>query len=205
MKRKMMIGFIVATVAISSCKKEKPSEPTIPKSNCPTSTSDFQSVYSLLANAQDYDDVFSIDLFHHEYEFTLNTNENLCKIGYQSTNDTITYVMKITNEDAGTVVYENDHTFDSAQTEYISVSGVSLNQGVRYKISRKVKYGYDQGLMAHDLIGRCAYSSGWVQNSPFPLIYGSVTIIKGGFYDDDPSGNTIGDYSFPYIDLIFQQ
>ena len=186
--KKITALIAVALITISCSKSDPAPEVPVPKT-CVTTGTDFQNIFGTGGtNTYDFD--------VHSYEFKVNTNKTICKIGYQSTvyNTSTPYTIKILQ--GTTVLYNQPHTFTSAAVSYITPSSaISFVAGVTYTIER---IQTNSGPNNDQNIGN-------VKTSTFPLSSGDMTIVGSKFYFVSANGTlTYSNTKLPFIDIVFQ-
>ncbi|MBC7524626.1 MAG: hypothetical protein H7239_09335 [Flavobacterium sp.] len=195
------LGFIFGILSTSvGCSS--PSSPTpMPATSCNNVNTDFQQIYTnTLASNILYDNYLTMDLVTHEYTFKVNTNRTVCSIGYQGNANlyagSIPYTIEIYDVTTSMPVYTGNHIFNSAYTDYVSITPTPLNTTDTYKI-RRIASNYLGNI--GNTIGRiCRFNSGPV---PYPVNNGDLKILASNFYG---TGGPVPNYGIPYIDIVFQ-
>lgn len=191
------IGFLLLIISTAfSCNNDDNQN----QGGCNTANSEFTQLYAAtLASNVSFTDVTTMDLLTHEYTFEVNTNETVCSIGYQGNANlyaaNIPYLIEIVDNGTNTVIYSGNHVFDSAQTEYVSITPTNLTAGTSYTLRRTVtNYLGNIG----NTVGRLLRFNG---PSPYPVSNAAMTITSSDFYG---TGGPVPDFGIPYIDIIFQ-
>lgn len=191
------IGFLLLIISTAfSCNNDDNQN----QGGCNTANSEFTQLYAAtLASNVSFTDVTTMDLLTHEYMFEVNTNETVCSIGYQGNANlyaaNIPYLIEIVDNGTNTVIYSGNHVFDSAQTEYVSITPTNLTAGTSYTLRRTVtNYLGNIG----NTVGRLLRFNG---PSPYPVSNAAMTITSSDFYG---TGGPVPDFGIPYIDIIFQ-
>lgn len=188
MKYSKIYLLLLFSISIASCEDD------IDSKTCDNSSSEFQSIFqSLVSNG--HTDTETYDSEIHEYSFSLTSNKDVCKIGYQSqpAMSSTDYIIEIVDNSTGSIIYSDNHRFSSTQTSYITPSSpINLKSGVSYTVRRiQTLWGNNIG----NTIGRIAMK----HNMSFPYSNGIMTITGSKFYQNGgPSING----AVPYIDLI---
>ena len=192
---------IALGLTIVSCSPPPPS----PTATCSTSTSDFQTIFNnVLTSNSTYDDYVYMDLVTHEYTFNMLVTKDICQIGYQGNANLFTanikYTIEIYDNTISSLVYNGDHLFNSAFTDYVTPIGptVTLVTGHSYTI-RRIASNYAGNI--GNTIGRiCRFNA-----APLPsaaLGTGAEMQLTGSnFYG---TGGPVPNFGIPYIDIIFQ-
>jgi len=186
--------FLIALtiMAMNSCGSSD-SDPTNP---CETLNSPVvQAMATFISNTTDYiDEPEWMDLETHEYTIQINTNGEICSIGYQNPSTyTGNYTMEITAP-GGT--YSGVHTFSQSTTQYIAIPPITVTSGDVIVVKRTIQPGYT---MFNETVGRTIRRT----NSapiPFPLTVANVTFISSSFYG---AGGPVPNIAIPYIALGF--
>ena len=195
---KIGLLFFGLFATISCNNDDNQNQPT--PSSCNTANSEFSQLYAAtLASNSSFTDVTTMDLLTHEYTFELNANKTVCSIGYQGNANLyaagIPYLIEIIDNSTGLAVYSGNHVFDSAQTEYVSITPTALTAGTSYTLKRTVinYLGY-----IGNTVGRLLRFNG---PSPYPVSNALMTITASDFYG---TGGPVPDFGIPYIDIVFQ-
>lgn len=191
--------LITATLIIGPSCTSPLSAPPV---GCNTGLSSFKTLWGDLVTAHPaYTDSNTMDLDVHEYTFTLNANQTICSIGYQGSAAlkaaNIPYTIEIYNNTDAAMTYTGNIVFDSAATDYHTISAVTLLAGKSYTIRRIVTN--DLGDLMNT-IGRILYFD---TGNPFPATSNGMTITSSNFYSlalPGPDSNV----GIPYIDIIFE-
>jgi len=193
-------GAVALLLSITGCSSDDNGTQPPPPA-CNTANTDFQGLYAAtLAGNTAFVNSVTLDLLTHEYTFKVNAPKTICSVGYQGNSAlfaaSVPYRIEIYNATASTVVYTGNHVFNSAFTDYVSITPTALNTSDTYIIRRKVtNYLGNIG----NTIGRiCVFNSAAV---PFPSTSGALTILASGFYSTGGPGTNFG---IPYIDIVFQ-
>lgn len=191
------IGFLLLIISTAfSCNNDDNQN----QGGCNTANSEFTQLYAAtLASNISFTDVTTMDLLTHEYTFEVNTNETVCSIGYQGNANlygaNIPYLIEIVDNGTNTIIYSGNHVFDSAQTEYVSITPTNLTASTSYTLRRTVtNYLGNIG----NTVGRLLRFNG---PSPYPVSNAAMTITSSDFYG---TGGPVPDFGIPYIDIIFQ-
>lgn len=186
--------FLIALIglAINSCG----SNDNDPTNTCETLNSPIvQAMATFISNTTDYiDEAEWMDLETHEYTIQINTNGEICSIGYQNPSTyTGSYTMEITAP-GGT--YTGVHTFSQATTQYIPIPIIPVTSGDIIVVKRTIQPGYPA---LNATVGRAIRRT----NSapiPFPLTVANVTFVSSNFYG---AGGPVPNIAIPYIALGF--
>ncbi len=185
-----LISIII--LAINSCG----SSDNDPTNACETLNSPVvQAMATLISNTTDYiDEAEWMDLETHEYTIQINTNGEICSIGYQNPSTyTGSYTMEIIAP-GGT--YTGVHTFSQSTTDYIAIPPITVISGDVIVVKRTIQPGYT---LLNETVGRAIRRT----NSapiPFPLTVTNVTFISSNFYG---AGGPVPNIAIPYIALGF--
>lgn len=182
----------IATLAICSCGSND-NDPTNP---CETLNSPVvQAMATFISNTTDYiDEPEWMDLETHEYTIQINTNGEICSIGYQNPSTyNGSYTMEITAP-GGT--YSGVHAFSQTATQYIAIPPITVISGDIIVVKRTIQPGYT---LLNETVGRTIRRT----NSapiPFPLTVTNITFISSSFYG---AGGPVPNIAIPYIALGF--
>ncbi|PKW29151.1 hypothetical protein [Flavobacterium lindanitolerans] len=194
------IGLVfLGLFATISCNNDDNQNQPVP-AGCNTANSEFSQLYTTtLASDPSFTDVTTMDLQTHEYTFVLSANKTVCSIGYQGNANLYTanipYLIEIVDNSTNTVVYSGNHVFDSALTDYVSITPTALTAGTSYTLKRTVtNYLGNIG----NTVGRLLRFNG---PSPYPVSNTLMTITASDFYG---TGGPVPDFGIPYIDIVFQ-
>lgn len=186
--------FLIAIIglAMNSCGSSD-NDPTNP---CETLNSPVvQAMATFISNTTDYiDEAEWMDLETHEYTIQINTNGEICSIGYQNPSTyTGSYTMEITAP-GGT--YSGVHTFSQTATQYIGIPPISVVSGDVIVVKRTILPGYT---LLNETVGRAIRR---VNSAPipFPLTVANVTFVSSNFYG---AGGPVPNIAIPYIALGF--
>jgi hypothetical protein len=193
-----IISIIFISVFFINCSSDDQNNG---QETCDTGNTNFQQLYTAtLAGNSAYDDYTNMDLLTHEYTFTIGSSQTVCSIGYQGNANLHAtgipyYKIEIVDNSTGTIIHSGNYDFDDAQTEYFSITPVTLSAGTSYTIKRTVTNDLND---IGNTVGRILRFNG---SAPYPLTYGDITITASDFYGD---GGPVNDYGIPYIDMAFQ-
>lgn len=186
--------FLIAILVLASIRcGSSDNDPTNP---CETLNSPVvQTMATFISNTTDYiDEPEWMDLETHEYTIQINTNGEICSIGYQNPSTyTGGYTMEITAP-GGT--YSGVHTFSQTAAQYISIPPITVVSGDIIVVKRTILPGYT---LLNETVGRTIRRT----NSapiPFPLTATNVTFISSNFYG---AGGPVPNIAIPYIALGF--
>jgi hypothetical protein len=201
------LAVLVAVLIIGSGCPGGGSSPTPPPATitCDTTNSPFKQMYQSLitTTVPAWQDLTSIDNKTHEYSFTVNTNRNICAIGYQAqpviTAASLPYTMQIVNATSGTILYTGNHVFGSSTTTYVPVTPLALTAGQPYIIRRTLN-----NFLGNVLNTISRYAKKPATGLSFPMSQGTGFSILSSAAYDAPSGSVSNNHGVPYIDIIFQ-
>lgn len=165
---------------------------------CVATNSIFGQLYDNLATTSGYQDKIFMDTEIHAYTFTLNNQQEVCKIGYQSQTDiaTVPYLMEIVDNSTSLVVYSGSHVFSDTNTSYVTPnSTVILQANTSYTIKR-IQSNWAPFISS--TIGRVVENR---QGMSFPYNFNGMTISSTNFYQN---GGPVPNFAVPYIDLVFR-
>lgn len=182
--KKYFVLVLISTI-LFSCNKPM---------SCKTSMSDFHQLFDdLVANGNK--DEFHLDFEVHSYQFKVNSDKTICKIGYQSFDalENVKYTIEITDLTDNSDYLNYSQKFKSNKTSYITISsGFKLKAGHIYEIKR-IQNNY--GAYISNTIGRVAFG-----NIQFPISHNGLTILSSSFNGAaSPSLNG----ALPFIDIVF--
>ena len=185
-----LLTLALLMAACGNSDTNTPTPPPTPSPNCATTSSEFQTIFSVAGNV-------TYDFDVHSYDFVLSANKTICKFGYQSTvyNTANPYTIKI--KQGSTVLYSQPHVFSSSTTSYVTAaSTVNLTAGVTYTIEREQT---NSGPLNMENIGRIKMPA------TFPASSGIMSVVSSKFYFVSTNGtSTLTNTAMPFIDIIFQ-
>ncbi|MBK8521428.1 MAG: hypothetical protein IPL54_11370 [Chitinophagaceae bacterium] len=192
--------IILAAVLITGSGCPGTVTPTLPAVACDTTNTKFNQLYGFAKLTMvGATDITNMDLLTHEYTFTTNANQVICKVGYQGNPilfvNNIPYTIEIVNS-ANVVLYSGNHIFQSTVINYKSISPVNITAGQSYTIRRTVT----------NYMGNLATTQGRMLsfNVPanlFPVTNNGLTITASNFYG---TGGPVPNIGIPYIEIVFQ-
>lgn len=193
-----VIWLMFIAITLTSCPN--------PAVVCNTSNTPFQAFYASLSfDAVNYiDRTAAYDLPVHEYTFSVNTNQSICAVGYQShpLYAGSNYLIEIISDVNGTVVYTGSHSFSSGAVSYVSIAPVALAANQKY-IFRRTASGYPNITVTAGHVLQKTVASGSLSFTNFPLSAGGITIYNTKM--KDPSINRIDvNKAIPYLDFTLQ-
>lgn len=189
-----IIAFLFLSSLIFSCTKK---EDHYPSSSCNTSSSDLQTLFSILT-LNGYTQSYTMEAEIHAYTFRLQQGATVCKIGCQSTpalEDT-SYLIEIIDSTTNNLIYSGSHRFSANITSYATPdSTIQLQAGTSYTIRRiQTHWGSTTG----NTVGRIIRKN----TMEFPYTSGNMLITSSDFYQN---GGPYPNQAIPLIDLIFKE
>jgi len=188
--------LLLSSLIFMACEDEDPIiiDPGTP--DCVDTQSAFQSLFDSLIS-DGYTDEVTMDTEVHEYTFSLSSDEEVCKIGYQSQHEVAStpYLIEIFDQSTSSIIYSASHAFEAGATSYVEPDEkIELKAGISYTL-RRIQRDWNANI--GNTIGRVA----WKDTMNFPYTHGLLTITGSDSYGaGGPSPNRI----VPYIDLIFK-
>lgn len=175
----------------------QPEEEEQTEAQCDSSNSNFNQLYSSLANSSNFDDVISMDTDYHTYSFEVLNNKTICKIGYQSlvTFNTTPYLIEIFDNTNNTIIYSGSHLFSFTSTSYVDIDPIQVQTNHSYTIKR-IQTNWNGKIS--NTIGRLLQGE-----INFPIVNGDLVITGSSFYRNE-SDDAIAIPHMPYIDIVFQ-
>ncbi|RZJ74224.1 MAG: hypothetical protein EOO45_09155 [Flavobacterium sp.] len=168
---------------------------------CITDNTVFNQLYNLVKSLPEVTEEFTMDALTHEYTFKMNTAGTICSIGYKSEEmmQPIVYLIEILNADGG-VLYTGNHTFNSSEREYVSITPIEIEADMNYTIRRTVT-GTDAGTGIGTILVRSQNMG--PQEAILPIENGGITVLSSRYYTGD-SAVQADLYSLPQIDFVFK-
>ncbi|WP_299432664.1 hypothetical protein [uncultured Aquimarina sp.] len=156
-------------------------------------------ITTAFSNANNYDDLPEfMDLETHEYVIKINSNGEICTVGYQNPS---TYAGAYTIEIINTTSlnsYSGTHTFSQGQLlDYQSITPVAVSSGDIITVKRTIMPGYPN---LDATLGRVLRPSNF-SAVPFPITQGTVEFLSSNFYG---AGGPVNNIAMPYIGLGFK-
>ncbi len=180
---------LLATLAFSSCKKDK----------FDSQNADFQTLYDNLID-DGKDEELTMDLEIHEYTFTLSEDKALFVIGYKSHEDLrpTDYIIEIVDNTDSSIVYNEDHQFPDGKMTYVTPNvPVNFQSGVSYTVRRiQPNWGDNIGATIGTLVK--------TDETDYPISSGIMTINESDFRAIDFNFNSHKFFAVPQIELIFE-
>ena len=186
--------LLIATLSIAIISCGSPDNDTT--NPCETLDSPVtQAFATFIANNTDYiDEPEWMDLETHEYSIQINSNGDICSIGYQNPAAyTGSYTMEII---APNGTYTGVHTFSQTATEYIVIPAIPVTSGDVVIVRRTIQPGYSS---LNETVGRAIRRTSSAP-IPFPLTVANVTFLGSTFYG---AGGPVNDIAIPYIAFGF--
>ncbi len=148
-----------------------------------------EAFFNALNNQSGYTLYESMDLLTHEYTFTTTTDIQVCGFGYKSAGNSLIYTIELQGSNG--MLYTGNHSFSSAQFDYVSIPPITLTAGT-YTLRRTVTNNSNLS----ETIG--PITRGANNTSPnFPInLGGNITIESANFYG---SGGPVPNYGVPNI------
>ncbi|RZJ74225.1 MAG: hypothetical protein EOO45_09160 [Flavobacterium sp.] len=161
--------------------------------NCDTANTVFQQAYNAVKAEPGVVEEMTMDLFTHEYTFSISEGGSICSIGYMGEEADIPYTIQLVNA-SGTVLYEGIHTFSATEMEYVSIPFVDIVAGENYTIRRSIE-SYAVGSGIGTMLTGAA--------DQLPTTTGIITIHESKFYGG--GGTPDPDFGrIPKIDFVFK-
>ncbi len=172
--------------------------PPITTAACSSINTSFQQLYSNVLTLPGYTNSVTYDTEVHEYQFKMNTNINICSIGYQSQPAiaSVPYKIEILNS-ANVVIYSGNLIFSSVTTSYVPITPVPIVAGQIYTMRRTITLVAAGGNFSN-IIGRLVSQPGAL--TTFPQTFGAMTITGANFYQN---GGPLVNRGIPFIDFSY--
>jgi hypothetical protein len=156
--------------------------------------SDFHQLFDDLVANGNKDEINS-DHEVHSYQFKVDSDKTICKIGYQSVEELkdVKYTIEITDLTDNSDYLSYSQKFKSNKTSYISIdAGFKLKAGHIYEIKR-IQNNY--GTYISNTRGRTAGD-----NLQFPISHNGLTILSSSF---NGAASPLLNSALPFIDIVF--
>ena len=191
-----IISFILAATFLISCSDDDNDSTNNVCKEVDSGIS--QGLITAFSNVAGYDDLPEyMDLETHQYTIKINTDGEICSIGYRNPSTyTGSYTMEISNVTSGNN-YTGVHSFSQSATSYVSITPITVQSGDVIKVKRTILPGY--GLL-NKTIGRIFRKSDFT-NVPYPITAGNVEFLSSDFYG---AGGPVPNIGQPYITLGFK-
>ena len=142
MKKRILLLAPFIVLSIVGCESDK-------SPACNSTTFPMTDIFSSLAGNGFYTDEVSYDTEIHEYKFILDTDGEICSIGFQAQASSGPFEIEILN-DSSQVVFSDSYSFSSSTTDYIAINPLPIVANREYTI-RRINANYT---MSDEIIGR---------------------------------------------------
>ena len=135
---KKLIGIIVIISFMFSCNNNDDNSDLELNQVCDSSNTTFNQLFNNVLSDPSNIEEDTMDVATHGFTFEVTSNATICGIGYrsQSTFELYPYLIEIYDNTNNVLVYSDNHTFSSTNTEYVSIGPIILTGGNSYTIKR---------------------------------------------------------------------